>query len=157
MVKDMAIRSLSNPAAQTHLLKIGQVAEQTGVAVGTLRYYENLGLLAPDQRSESGYRYYTPEAVRQVRFIKKAQTLQFSLADIQKILGVRHQGQTACPLVRDLLQQKISELNTHIQQMQHLKAQLEDYQTRWASYPDDPPHHAELCSLIEEVADQVQA
>jgi DNA-binding transcriptional MerR regulator len=153
----MTIKSLSNPTSQAHLLKIGQVAEQTGVAVGTLRYYENLGLLEPEQRSESGYRYYMPEAVRQVRFIKKAQALQFSLADIQQILGVRHQGHTACPLVRDLLQQKIVDLDAHIQQMQHLKAQLEDYQTRWATHPDDPPHHAELCSLIEEVAAQEQS
>jgi DNA-binding transcriptional MerR regulator len=148
-------REFSTPLAPTKLLKIGQVAEQTGVAVGTLRYYENLGLLEPAQRSESGYRYYTSDAVRQVQFIKKAQILQFSLAEIQQILGVRHQGHAACPFVRGLLNHKIADLNAQIQRMQLLKATLEDYQTRWADHPDDNPHSTELCSLIEEVANQV--
>jgi DNA-binding transcriptional MerR regulator len=142
----------NTPATPITLLKIGQLAERTGVAVGTISYYENLGLLEPPQRSESGYRYYTPDAVRRVQFIKKAQSLQFSLVDIQQILGVRHAGQAACPLVRDLLRQKISDLDAQIQRMQLLKAELEDYQTRWAAHPDDQPHSAELCSLIEAVA-----
>lgn len=95
---------------QDKLLKIGELAEQTSVAVGTIRYYESLGLVEPVHRSESGYRYYAIGAVKRVQFIRKAQSLQFSLSEIQQVLGVRGQGDPACFLVRSLLDQKIAEV-----------------------------------------------
>lgn len=66
-------------SSQDKLLKIGELAEQADVAVGTIRYYESLGLVEPVRRSESGYRYYASDAVKGVQFIRKAQSLQFSL------------------------------------------------------------------------------
>ena len=74
------------------MLKIGDLKERTGVNVSTLRYYENLGLLQPALRSDSGYRYFTDNAVQRVLFIKKAQTLNFSLTEIQQILNSHQQG-----------------------------------------------------------------
>lgn len=139
-------------SSQEKLLKIGELAEQTGVAVGTIRYYETLGLLVPVQRRESGYRYYDNEAIERLRFIKKAQSLQFSLSEIQQVLGVRSQGDPACPLVRDLLKQKIAHLEEQIYRMKTLKQELEAYQERWADRPLDNPCSKELCSLIQEVA-----
>lgn len=134
------------------LLKIGELAEQADVAVGTIRYYESLGLVEPLHRSESGYRYYAVEAIKRVQFIRKAQSLQFSLSEIQQILGVRHQGDPACPLVRNLLNQKIVELEDQLHRMAALKTELEAYRDRWANRPLDDPCSQELCSLIEEVA-----
>lgn len=139
-------------SSQEKLLKIGELAEQTGVAVGTIRYYETLGLLVPVQRRESGYIYYDNEAIERLRFIKKAQSLQFSLSEIQQVLGVRSQGDPACPLVRDLLKQKIAHLEEQIYRMKTLKQELEAYQERWADRPLDNPCSKELCSLIQEVA-----
>lgn len=141
-----------NALSSQKLLKIGELADQAEVAVGTIRYYESLGLLEPAQWSESGYRYYTPDTIERVQFIKKAQSLQFSLAEIQQILGVRRQGDPACPLVRDLLNQKIAELEEHIDRMTVLKRDLEVYRDRWSDRPLDDPCSQELCSLIEEVA-----
>ncbi len=137
------------------LLRIGELAEQTDVAVGTIRYYETLGLLEPARRSESGYRYYSFEAIKRVQFIKKAQSLQFSLSEIQQILGVRRQGNPACPLVRNLLTQKIAELEEQLHRIETLKAELEAYQERWANRLLDDPCSQELCSLIDEVARHV--
>lgn len=70
-------------------LKIGEVAKQTGVAVGALRYYESLGLIQ-SERGKNSYCYYAPEIVQQVQFIKKAQTLGFSRYDIGEVLTVHH-------------------------------------------------------------------
>ncbi|NDJ24406.1 MerR family DNA-binding protein [Nostoc sp. B(2019)] len=134
------------------LLKIGELAKQTDVAVGTIRYYEGLGLIKPFERSESGYRYYDCEAINRLQFIKKAQSLQFSLSEIQQVLGIRSQGDPACPLVRDLLKQKIAHLEEQIYRMKELKDELEAYQQRWSNRPLDNPCNKELCSLIEEVA-----
>ena len=138
-------------ASLEHLLKIGELAKQTGVAVGTLRYYESLGLLEPALRSSSGYRYYTADAARQVQFIKKAQRLNFSLQEIQQILSSRRQGITACPLVQDLLSRKIHFLEEEIQRMSAFKAELEAYKKLWTNRALDNPDGEQLCSLIEGV------
>lgn len=135
------------------LLKIGQVAEQTNLAVGTIRYYETLGLVEPILRSESGYRYYTNDAIKRIQFIKKAQSIQFSLAEIQQILGVRKQGDPACPLVQDLLDRKIAELEAQLVRIAQLKTGLETYRDRWKDRPLDNPSSQELCSMIREVSD----
>lgn len=147
------LKKSGSVSSQNKLLKIGELAEQADVAVGTVRYYETLRLLEPDHRSENGYRYYVPDAIKRLKFIKKAQSLQFSLSEIQQVLGVREQGEAACPIVRDLLNQKISFLEKQIYQMKTLKAELEAYQEHWAEQPLDDPYSQELCSLIEQVAD----
>ncbi len=145
----------SQPIAPTNspkLLKIGELAAQTQVAVATIRYYETIGLLQPTARAESGYRYYDDAAVQRLQFIKKAQSLQFSLSDIQQIVQVRYQGCPACPVVRELLDRKIDTLGQQIRLMQVLQGELETYRDRWADRPLDNPDSAELCSLIEEIA-----
>lgn len=136
-------------ALEQQLLKIGELAKQTGVAVSTLRYYESLGLLEPTIRSSSGYRYYTADAARQVQFIKKAQRLNFSLQEIQQILASRRQGITACPLVQDLLNRKIDFLEEEIWCMSAFKAELESYKKLWTNRASDNPDSEQLCSLIE--------
>lgn len=139
---------------QSKPLKIGELAALASVAVATIRYYETLGLLDPTSRGDSGYRYYDDEAVRRLQFIKKAQSLQFSLSEIQQILGVRRQGSPACGLVRNLLDCKITHLDEQMRLMQSLKTELEAYRDRWIDRPLDDPHHEGLCSLIEEVSSQ---
>ncbi|MEG4234723.1 heavy metal-responsive transcriptional regulator [Microcoleus sp. Pol11C3] len=142
---------LETESLEQQLLKIGELAKQTGVAVGTLRYYESLGLLEPALRSSSGYRYYTADAARQVQFIKKAQRLNFSLQEIQQILVSRRQGMAVCPLVQDLLSHKIDLLEEQIQQMNAFKGELEAYKKLWTARDSDNPDSEQLCSLIEGV------
>ena len=64
-------------------LTIGEVAERAKVHIETLRYYEQRGLIASPPRSTSNYRLYPEDAVRRVRFIKRAQELGFSLKEIR--------------------------------------------------------------------------
>jgi Hg(II)-responsive transcriptional regulator len=76
-------------------LTIGKVAKQSRVNIQTVRYYERRRMLAVSRRTEAGYRLYTPEAVRVIRFIKNAQELGFTLTEIAKLLRLRvgHTGQ----------------------------------------------------------------
>lgn len=134
------------------LLKIGELAEQTDVSVATIRYYESLRLLAPVKKAENGYRYYDEKAIKKLRFIKQAQSLQFSLSEIQQVLDVSHKGKPTCPLVKDLLDRKIADLEQGIQQAFILKTQLEAYRSSWVTRPLDDPSEGKICSLIEEVA-----
>lgn len=128
-------------------LKIGAVAKQTGVAVGALRYYESLGLIQ-SERGENGYRYYSPAMIHQVQFIKQAQTLGFSLEDIGEILTVHQRGDVPCGFVQELLQAKIQQLETQIQEMVNFKAILENYRDRWAT-SHLTPKPGGICPLIE--------
>lgn len=133
----------------THL-KIGEVRRQTGVAVGALRYYESLQLIHSD-RGDNGYRYYPQETVQQVQFIKKAQTLGFSLEEIREILNIHQQGDIPCERVQSLLQDKVEQLDHQIQQMMSFKSELEDYRDRWAT--NQPrPQPGDICPLISTVS-----
>ncbi|NJM96502.1 MAG: heavy metal-responsive transcriptional regulator [Phormidesmis sp. RL_2_1] len=131
-------------------LKIGEVAKQTGAAVGALRYYESLNLLA-SERGENGYRYYNLDAVQQVRFIKKAQSLGFSLEDVGDILNVYKKGNVPCDLVQSRLQEKIDQLEAQIQEMSAFKQELEQYRDRWAS-AQLQPQPGDICPLIETIS-----
>jgi len=63
-------------------LLIGEVAQRAGVSAPTIRYYEEIGLLGKPLRSSTGYRRYSESSVEEVRFIRKAQALGFSLDEI---------------------------------------------------------------------------
>jgi DNA-binding transcriptional MerR regulator len=82
-----------------------------------------------------------------VKFIKKAQSLGFSLEDIRQILDVRDRGEPPCNLVQDLLDRKIEQLDAQIQQMTMFKVELETYRDRWAvtNFKQDD---REICPLI---------
>lgn len=138
-------------------MTIGEVSKQTGIAVGALRYYESLGLLQ-SERGENNYRYYSPNAIKTVQFIKKAQTLGFSLNDIGEVLNVHQQGDVPCGMVRSLLQGKIDEISSKIDEMTQFKAELEGYRDHWgesndlaAVTIDSQRKTNEICSLIASI------
>lgn len=82
-------------------LRIGEVARRGGVSVEAVRYYEREGILEPPARRASGYRAYPEEAVRRVRFVKRAQRLGFSLKAISELLALRHDPEArACEVKR---------------------------------------------------------
>ena len=133
----------------THRLKIGEVSNQSEISVGALRYYEQLGLIA-SARGRNGYRYYAPETVQQVLFVKKAQTLGFSLEEISEVINIHRQGEVPCDRVMVLLQEKIDKIEAQIQEAMALKASLEDYRDRWEK-TENVPQPGDICPLIETV------
>ena len=105
-------------------LNIGKVADQSGVKVQTVRYYERCGLLPKPARSASGYRKYSDESVRRLRFIKQAQTLGFSLSEIKELLSLRMQPGATCGDIRKRARQKIGTVNVKIEELQRIKDAL---------------------------------
>lgn len=88
-------------------LTIGRVAKQAGVNIQTVRYYERRGLLPPDGRRESGYRLYTKEAVKKLRFIRNAQSLGFSLDEIARLLHLRVGRMVQCGKIKKQAQERL--------------------------------------------------
>ena len=132
-------------------LKIGELAKQTNLAVGTLRYYSDLGLLQPVKRGDNGYRYYSHDASKQVEFIKKAQAIGFTLEEIKTILDVRDRGEKPCSLVQGLLNKKIEQLEIQIKKMTLFKQELEEYRQSWSDRSDFESDSQEVCPLISSV------
>lgn len=107
-------------------LSIGQVARRAGVKVDTLRYYEKRGLLSPSSREGPGaYRAFEGEAVRVVRFIKRAQTLGFSLAEIGDLLALRNPKTRARGRALPLARRRLEDVQQRLRELGALKAALE--------------------------------
>lgn len=95
-------------------MRSSEVAEKAGVNVQTLRYYERRGILPGPERLDSGYRAYGAEAVRIVRFVRRAQQLGFSLEEIDSLLDLAGGGPRNCDAARELAQEKIAQLDDKI-------------------------------------------
>lgn len=108
------------------MLKIGQLASQSGLSRDTIRFYEREALLPPPQRTPAGYRLYTHEVVARLAFIKHAQTLGFSLREIRELLDGYH-DESECRHVAALLRHQMAELDQKMQQMQALRSLLRTY------------------------------
>jgi DNA-binding transcriptional MerR regulator len=88
-------------------LKAGQLAKQAHINVETLRYYEREGLMPTPQRTEAGYRLYQQADIKRVQFIKKAQSLGFTLSEIKDLLMLTETPYYSARNVKQLTQQKI--------------------------------------------------
>ncbi len=87
-------------------LTIGRLADEAGVNVETIRYYQRRGLMAEPQKPAAGHRRYSAAAVKRVRFIKRAQALGFTLDEIVSLLALDEA--TACAETRELAAHKLA-------------------------------------------------
>jgi MerR family mercuric resistance operon transcriptional regulator len=87
-------------------LTIGKLAEQAGVNVETIRYYQRRGLLDEPKKPLSGYRRYPSDTAKRVRFIKRAQGLGFTLEEVTGLLRLDAAG--ACAETRELANHKLA-------------------------------------------------
>lgn len=105
-------------------MNIGELAKVTGVSADTLRYYEKQALLDAPARRENGYRAYIDAHVERVRFIRGAQGLGFSLAEIQDIIPRLSAGTFGRAEIEQRLQEKMAQIDAHIQQLHELRNEL---------------------------------
>ena len=127
-------------------LLIGEVAERTGLSSPTIRYYESLGLVAAPPRAASGYRRYSDTTVEELRFIKKAQGLGFSLDEIGEILKLSRAGDTPCSHVLDLSRRHLRAIDDRIQQLTKFRDQLDGEIKKWDG--EREPTCRGLCQII---------
>jgi MerR family transcriptional regulator, mercuric resistance operon regulatory protein len=129
-------------------VKTSEVAAGAAVNPQTLRYYERRGLLPAPVRSPGGYRAYPAEAVRRVRFIKQAQELGFTLAEVASLLDLADGGPDSCDQARVAAQEKIADLERRIADLQRLRAGL----TRLVATCQRPRAQRE-CPIMHELAE----
>lgn len=105
-----------------------------------------MGLLTPPPRSSSGYRRYSERSVEELRFIKKAQALGFSLDEIGEILKLSRAGQTPCSRVLSLAHQHLAAVEERIRQLAKFRDQLAAEVAKWDGQTQ--PTCRGLCQII---------
>lgn len=129
-------------------LLAGEVAKQLGIGVQTLHFYEREGLIPPPDRSNSGYRLYTPELVGRVGFIKKAQALGLTLVEIKAILQLAEQGACPCGHVQAALAEKLTEVDRRLRELRTFRRELAALIERSAELTMRD-EEAGICSIVE--------
>ncbi len=105
-------------------MNISELAKANHVSTDTVRYYEKQGILHAPLRQDNGYRFYTQAHVELLRFVRGAQALGFSLAEIRTILPQLAEGKLGRPDIEHQLQTKMAQIDAHIRQLQTLKKEL---------------------------------
>jgi len=103
---------------------IGEVARLLTISVDTLRYYESIGLLPKIRRAESGVRRYQDKDISRLKFIKRAQQMNFTLAEIGDLLKMREAPQYARAEVRQLTANKLKEVEQRLTELDTLRKEL---------------------------------
>ncbi|HEV8426305.1 MAG TPA: heavy metal-responsive transcriptional regulator [Pyrinomonadaceae bacterium] len=128
------------------LLRIGEVAKASGVGIETLRFYERSGLLGRPARTQSGYRLYSADILTRLDFIKRAQVLGFSLQEINQIIADKQTGRSPCREVREIVRQRLDELDEKMKEMRRYRRELGAALARWDETDELDGH---VCGLIE--------
>ena len=133
-------------------MRIGQLAAQTGYSVRTIRFYEQSGLLPAPHRTPAGYRSYDQDAVTRLRFVRSAQALGLSLAEIADVLRIRDYQGPPCSYVAELLDTHIEAVETRIKELTALRDELRARHPRGAAPDPDRCQPDQVCYLIEDDA-----
>jgi MerR family transcriptional regulator, copper efflux regulator len=102
---------------------IGKAAKLAGVSVDAIRFYQKLGVIRAATRTASGYRLFNTAQINDLKFVRHAQELGFSLKEISELLTLRRKGH-ACSAVRAMLKGKLTDVRKRIKSLVHLEAEL---------------------------------
>lgn len=126
---------------------IGAIASESGIPIRTIRYYNDLGLLKTNGRTEGGYRLFDSDVFVRLKFIKRAQNLGLSLSEIKEFLEVHDRGNLPCDQIKVKLEEKLVAIKEQIQQLQILKQELKGLLSGWEKIPEKPEET--ICPIIE--------
>jgi MerR family mercuric resistance operon transcriptional regulator len=121
---------------------IGKVAAAAGVNVETIRFYHRRGMLAEPEKETGGFRYYDAEAIARVRFIKRAQSIGFSLEEIKGLMALNQPG--SCKQTHDKAVAKLALVEARINDLTRIKRTLKQLIKECEVGYDNP-----TCPIIE--------
>lgn len=107
---------------ETGTLTIGALAQASGVHVETIRYYQRLGLMPQPARPAGSVRRYDERAAARLRFIRRAQQLGFSLADVRQLLALEEGGQ--CGATRRIAEARLAEVEARLALLSRMRREL---------------------------------
>ncbi len=105
-------------------MRIGEVADRSGVTVDTVRFYERLGVLPPPARTESGYRDYAPDTVERIRLTRELQATGFTLSDVIDALAAHDAGGATCESERWRLEAALSRVDAKLAELRAVRRRI---------------------------------
>ena len=105
-------------------MRTSEVAAEAGVNPQTLRYYERRGILPRPSRTSAGYRVYSAEAVRLIRFIKRSQALGFTLGEVEELLRLRSDRRASCAQVKSAAEAKLHDIDEKVRALKSMRRAL---------------------------------
>ncbi len=136
------------------MLRIGQLAAATDFTPKTLRYYEDIGLIRPDCRSESGYRLYGDGAVERLRFVSRARTLGLRLEDIGRILDISDEGRVPCEHAVAVVDRELARVDQQMKRLREVRRGLETLQSRLSTaLASGSARPGQTCPCFEDTGD----
>ena len=133
-------------------MRIGELARASGIAPSAVRYYEQLGLLPAPERTASGYRSYAGDAVDRLAFVRSAQAVGLTLAEVRLVLGVRDAGEAPCRVVTELIDRRHADVRARITELQALERDLSRLRERAARLEPRDCDPSGICHVIPRLA-----
>jgi Cu(I)-responsive transcriptional regulator len=127
-------------------MNIGEAAAAAGVTPKMIRHYEALGMIPDVQRTDAGYRLYSPREVGMLRFIRQSRALGFPVKQIESLLALWRDEHRASREVKELAQQQLDALEERQREIDEMRATLSALVARCAG--DDAPH----CAILDELS-----
>ena len=129
-------------------MRIGELAERAGISTKAIRYYEQIGILAPAARTASGYRTYDQATLGRLGFVRAAQAIGLTLDEIREVIAFRDGGQAPCAHVTDLLQRHAADLDARIRELQKLRGELRQLAQRATTLDPAQCPPEQVCHII---------
>jgi len=146
--------------AQDRRLRIGELADQTGLSIKTIRYYEARGLLEKPPRTEGGYRLYGPEEVARLRFIQRAKVIGLTLEEVRELveLAIRCNEGEIVPRLEEVLEAKLEETERKMAELAAFRRNLLYYRERAEELREGLPlettcEDVSFCGCLEAVTE----
>lgn len=130
-------------------MKVSDMAKAAEVNPDTVRFYTREGLLNPTRNPDNNYQQYDAEDLRRLRFARKARQLGFSLPEIRSILDQADEHHSPCPMVREVFEDRLAQVEKEIAQLQQLRERMKNALSAWQDMPDGTPDGHTICRLIE--------
>ncbi|MGQ0671105.1 MAG: heavy metal-responsive transcriptional regulator [Actinomycetota bacterium] len=130
-------------------MRIGELADRSGVPTKTIRYYEEIGLVPPPERTEVGYRDYEPDAAGRLAFIRAAQSVGLTLGEIREVLAFRDRGEAPCAHVASLIERHAADLSQRIAVLERMRRDLERLARKARTLSQGRLQESEFCHIIE--------
>lgn len=118
-----------------------------------MRYYARRGLLRPTRDPGNKYKHFSQADLQRLGFILKAKRLGFTLNEVRLVLEMSRKGKTPCPLVREVVRQRVADNARNLSEVTALQERMESALRKWRRMPDGVPDGQAICRLIEAVGE----
>jgi DNA-binding transcriptional MerR regulator len=133
-------------------MTVRRLAQRGGVTVHVVRNYLRRGLLQAAAHTDAGYQVFSATELERLHFIRTAQQLGFTLAEIGEILRHSRLRKSPCPLVRDIIARRLKETREQLEQLLAMQRRMAKAMEHWTQLPDAVPKGNDICALIEAVS-----